>query len=671
MIIRPLSFNGTSINDGTSYKSEYIDSSQAQIQPSVNANYVKRAGVFPLYSGKDYQPTTYTISIQCLGNFTQQFEDLNALFDTADDTPYQLIVQDEGTTDLTQYYVYATPKSATGFNDGNRYTVTLALDDPIWQGVTLNSQSFLITSATDSTSVTAGGNAESYPQILITPTTQSTTDYLYSLYLQVLPTSTVAWNNRQTDICGATDTTWDTAALITGGKMQASSDPGGAGGDIRVFQDGEPVNFWLSGINTTDTRVWVVADMPPARNMTLKTALTSTDDAPSVILNYTVANKAAISALPNEGRIIIDTSLGSTDSEEFTYTSKTITATRLSFTTDSRGVRATTALAHAANSNVRFLPYDFTVVYGNKVVSAPDIDDTEKPIISLASLNSSFVYTQFWDVTGKRAGIWKPSVLRVSSPSQTRSGVFTSTNDAGDTDPASEMGVMAKSYQASGAWKPDTVSIEWGNYFPDVVASLSSVSGDQYQNVLGIPVVTMQASTDDITYTNLWTVSAQATTDYGTWTTWTKASSDATIPSSTRWLRLYQNGTIAGTTDYSAKVGASGLTVGLTNYPHVMIRTESANCQLNCTIYNDTTGESIEVVYPMALNATLTIDTDPNFPQATYAGRRVNGCVKLSTVRARWLRLAKGANTISFENNLADVTNFTVLIKWRNRMNFL
>jgi len=220
-------------------------------------------------------------------------------------------------------------------------------------------------------------------------------------------------------------------------------------------------------------------------------------------------------------------------------------------------------------------------------------------------------------------------------------------------------------------WNPDTVQIEWEAYFPDGVASLSSVSGDQYQTVSGIPLVRMQSSTDDIAWTNLWTVSPQSATDYSTWTTWTKASSDATIPDNTRYLRFFQGGTIAGSTDNAAEVGVSGLTVGLTNYPNVMIRTEEANTHLNCTITNNTTGESMTILLPMKQDTTLTIDTDPNFPTARYRGAIVNGCVKLSTVRAKWLKLAKGANTISFDNNLSAANSINVVIKHRDRFNFL
>lgn len=683
MILIPYSYNGTQLNNGhadvfgigtsTDYQTLFPRAS-ANLQIQANAEYVKRSGAVPVYAGKDFQPHVINLEVNMLHSFTTLFERLNTLFNTRDETPRQFVCTDvdyASSSDYVQYYVYATAKQVLGGHDGTMAVVTLALDDPIWQSVTQNSQTFSITASTDSTSVTVNGNDESYPIFEITPTSQPSTDYLYNLYLQVLPTSTDPWVNRPINVTGSSDTTWDTAALIASGKMQASSDPGGAGGDIRLFRDSVEVFYWLSGINSTDTKVWTYADMPPAQNMTLKTALT-TDTVTEIVINPTNANKDIIKALPDTGRLIVDTSLGSTDSEEFTYTSKVVSGNKLVFNVSARGVRNSAIEAHAAGSNVRFLPYDFNLLYGNLTTSAPTIDDNYKPIIDLTnSTNSSFVFSNFYVQNALRPAIWLPQVLRVSNSLLTRSGVYTSTNDEGDTDPATVMGLMSKSYEAVSVWKGDTVQLAWLNYFPDVVSSVSNVTGEQTQNVAGIPKTYLQAMRSETEVArNLWQVDAQTTTDYGTLTTWTKASSDADLPPNTKYLRFFQTGSITGSTDNYNKVGVTAMTVGLTNYPHVMMRSESLNYKLHCRIYNETTGDYMDIVHPMALNETLYIDTDPDFPNAKYKGLIVNGAVQLSSVRARWLRLAAGENTIGFESSLSGASNITIVIKWRDRMNF-
>lgn len=671
MIISPVSFNGTSILTGTSTDYDArIPRASALLQQQTDAMYVKRAGATPVYSGKNFQPHTIVLEIEAIHDFMTVFESLNQLFDTGDETPRQLIVQDTEDSNK-QYYIYATPTQVQGGHDGPMATVSLAVDDPIWQSVTLNSQTFSTTTTTGTTDVVVNGNAESYPIFEITPATQPSTDYLYSLPLQVLPNdSASSWHdNYFLDIVGSSDTTFDTAALVAGGKMQADGD------DLRVFCDGVEIDRWLDGINTTDTHVFVVADMRPPANMTLKTAFVSTDTVTEIEIDNTSANRAHISFLPNSGRLIVDASLGSTDTEEFTYTARTVSATKLAFTIHSRSVRTTSAFDHAAGANVRFLLHDYTIVYGNASATAPTVDNTRKPIQALTSRNSSWTYTNFTDTARRRAGIWYPGAVRTSVPSLgPRTHYYTSTNDAGDTDPATAMGLAAQTFESGGIWRSDTVSLSWLGGFYNGISSVAA-SGDQYQNSSSWPFMGLQVNNPNgppgpTAWTTLWSISAQPSTDYSTWTTWSKASSDATIPSGAIELRWLQEGTILGTTDYSAKGEISSITVGILYPPHVMIRAETNNNKLDFTLTNATTGESMRVIYPIGVASTLIIDTDPEFPTAKSNGQIVNGTVFLSSIRSKWLRMTPGTNTINFDNNLSVASDISIVIKWRDRQNF-
>lgn len=663
MILKPYSFAGTSLSS-SDYEAS-LPRASANLQMQTNPSYISRAGAVPVFAGKDFQPTVINLEIIMQHDFMTLFESLNQLFDTKDETPRQLIIIDTEDSNK-QYYVYATAKQVIGGHDGPMAVVTLALDDPIWQSVTQNSQTFSVTDTTGSTSVTNNGNDYAYPVFEITPQTAST-DNQYSLYAQVVPTSTLPWPNRFLDITGATDTTWDTAALVSGGKMQSD------GRDLRVYRDGVEVSRWLDGINTTDTHVIVSCDMPPRWWMGTKTAIGATDTVTEIEINDNTANRAALTSMPNSGRVLVytGTALSATDTEEFTYTGKTITPTKLALTINSRAVRGTTALDHAAFSTVQHMPYDFTLIYGSASTDEPVTDDTKKPIQSLTSRNNSFVYdTAFWEVAATRPNIWLPTNRTVSNASLSRSVLYTSTNDAGDTDPATALGIKAQTYQNLGVWNPDTVFLGWYGTFPDYVSSISA-SGAQNQSVASIPEIGLDGWTPAAAWKNLWTVSAQATTDYATWTTWTKASSDATVPSSTQYLRFRMTGTILGSTDYYSKAEMSAITVGLTNHPDVRLRTEAANYHLDAKITNTTTGEFFSIVLPVSLNETVYIDTDPDFPTATYKGRVTNGAVSLSSTRAAWLRLNPGANTIEFENQQPAATDVQIVIKWRDRMNML
>lgn len=662
MILEPYSFNGTSLQS-TDYDS-FIPNASAQLQMRTSAIYTRRAGAVPVLAGKDFNPHTLTLSIEMQHSFMTLFESLNQLFDTKDETPRQLICIDTEDSNK-QYYIYATATDVLGGHDGPMATIVLATDDPIWKSVTENSQAVTISAATTTTDVTAAGNDNSYPTFEISATSSPTTDYPYARPIQVLPRSSYFWNDRYLDLCGTTDgTTLDTAALVAAGKMQADGD------DLRVFRDGVEIDRWLNGINTTDTHVIIAENMPRAYNLTLAAAIASTDTVTSISITYNNANLLASKYMPYIGRLIIDSSLGSTDTEEFAYTAKNVSGTSFTFTVNSRALRGTVATNHAVGDNVRFLPYDYMLTYGNATVSAPEVDSTQQPIEDLTSRNNSLTYSNFAGLATPRRGSWAKGIRRVGDSVRSRSDFYTSTNDEGDTDPATVMGLEVSTYEANGIWNADTVLLNWIKTFPDGVESISA-NGTQYQNSVSFPNFSLRGEDITSTYINeLFAISAQSATDYSTWTTWTKATTDITVPSNTTKLIWQAQGTVLGTTDYTAKVDIDSMTVGLLNPPHVMLRDESTDSRIDLTISNTTTGESLRVIYQASLNDTLVIDTDPDFPNAKYKGQLVNGAVSLSSIRSAWLKLQPGSNTLTFTNNLSVTNNLTVTVKWRDRMNF-
>jgi len=450
--------------------------------------------------------------------------------------------------------------------------------------------------------------------------------------------------------------------------MQADGD------DLRVFQDGVEVDRWLNGINTTDTHVIVNVDMPASATVTLATAIGSTDTVTQVDVDKTDANADQFSNFPTSGRLIIDASLGSTDTEEFTYTAKGENSTAYYFTIEDRSVRNTSGYAHAVGANVRFLPFDFTLVYGSSDASAPVTDDTRKPLQDLTSRNWSYSYTYFYDEQGTRPGSWKKLPRKVSNQLLTESLLYTSTDDAGDTDPATALGMKAATYESGGVWLGDTVNQGWVLSIPDGFDNITP-AGAQNQSSTSRPSAFFSGYSDlPFPQPAFYTVPAQSATDYSTWSTWSSTSKDVTVNRLVDRITWRQKGSITGSTDESAKVELSSMTITTVNYPHVTIRDEPAavnNNNLDFKLSNATTGESLRIIYPLTLNEKLTIDTNPDFPNAKVNGQIVNGAVELSSIRTAWLKLNPGSNTIGFDTNLAVATNITITIKWRDRLNFL
>ena len=655
MIIQPYSYNGTLLQS-TDFETS-IPRQSALAQLEANLGYVRRSGAEPVYSGKDFQPVTLNLEVKLMHDFMTTLETLNNVFDVHDETPRQFIVRDleDTSTDASgkQYYTYATTKRVLGGHDGQMSIVTIGLDPSTWLSAKEYSLTFTTSDTSASTDITNNGNIKTYPQLEISVSAYPGTGYIYNQFVQYAPGSSDAWKNRPLEITGG----FDSAALVSG--LKATTD----GADFRVFVDGVEVDRWLADWGTTDTQAWINIDQPAKRELKLKNAIGSTDTVTAIEFLYSAAATADFTAMPTTGRFLIN-------SEEFTYTSKTITTTMLRANGVTRSVRNTSAAAHSSSDTVKWIPYDINVVYGNLTATAPDVDDTKKPLINLStSSNASFVYSEFGDEAALRSGRWNGSVIKRTSALQSISALYTDVNGA-DADPYTTMGMFIGAYQSAGVWKAETSTLQWQAYFPDVVTSVSH-SYERYQTNGGAWVTTaaLQRSPDGSTWTNAKSFAAlTSSTDLAVWVTGTDATTDISITAGTKYLRYYFSGTIKAIASNSAYLGFTDVTVNFTNPPVCSLRGEQNNYQFNHTITNSN-GQSLTVNYPLRIGDTLYIDCDPDFPYAKLNGQIVNGCVTLNTVRPEWLALESGSNTLTCTAD--NVGAISIVYKWRDKMNFL
>lgn len=650
MILRPYSYNGTLLQS-TDYETS-IPRESALAQVEANIAYTRRTGAQPVYTGKDYQPVTLNLEVKLLHDTMTLLESVNTLFNVFDNTPRQFIIQD--TEDSSkQYYVYATTKRVLGGHDGQMATVTLALDDAVWQSVTENSQAWSITATGQSTDFTINGNIESYPRI----TLNMSSGFGYKRYVEYIPASAYAWNNRPVELASSAGIGLDTAALVAGSKALATGD------DFRVYVDGVEVPRWFGGLgfNTTDTKVWVNLYQPPARTLKLRTAFASTDSPTYLEFIYSAAYASTFAALPSQGRLKIN-------SEEFTYTSKYATATRLRAYGITRAVRNTALGTHATSDTVSWIPYDITFFYGDTAAEAPDVDNTYQPIITLSSsLNSSFVYGAFADDANLRSGNWTGYVQSVSSLTESMTHIYTGVNDGGDTDPFDVMGMSIPSYSSNGVYKPETSNLWWRGYFPDGVSTISA-SYERYQYNVSTPATkVVQTSVNGVSYYPAYIFPALVSSDYATWVTGSLASSDFTVTTGARYVRLLMVGSVTGVASQRTSLGLTTATIGLTSPPTTAVRAEQSNAKFDGTF--SVGGYELRVIYPLKSGDTLTIDTDPNFPYASVDGIYINGAIYPDTIRSKWLPLSPGVNTITYTSSL--IGSLTCTVYWRDRMSFL
>lgn len=663
MILVPVSYNGHALSGNY----EPFIAAETPIQPPVDTIFVPRAGAWPVYAGKTFPANTLTIGIKISGTVHDNVETLNNWFSVEDETMHQLIMKDTADSDK-QYYVNATCRQP-GFLDGQNVYFVMALENPVWQTVTQDSTSWSVTASGDTDTITVLGNAESYPIFEVTPTGFAAGTWPYVQYVVEYPQSDYAWPRRWLEITGATAASnfgMDTAALITGAKMQASSDPGGAGGDIRVLVDGRVVNYWIggAGINTTDTRIFIAADQPPKMEMTLKTAIASSDTITTVTMNVTDANTRAMRLADPRGRFIID-------SEEFTYTSKTITASLLRFNGISTAVRNTSRGNHSVNATIRILPYDIQIIYGNMTCAAQVMNDTYKPVISMAtSRNDSVVYATFGDPNRLRAGSWVPTPINTGVGK--KSVTYTGDSNGAETNPFDCMGMSALAALVAAKWKASSPDLAWVGAFPDAVSAVITTGQKYKKNATTTwpAIAYLQSSVDGINWVNEINETAPASTDAGGFVATTNTASE-TVPNTSRFLRFEFSGTVNAAASNAAKWEISSATVTLVNPPIVTRRAELSMANLDFTLANVTTGLSFSVFLPLVLNTTLYIDTNPDAPYAQYNGVDVSGALNFDTVRAKWLALTADSGGVNILQITGTIGNTTIVIKRRERMLYL
>jgi phage-related protein len=462
----------------------------------------------------------------------------------------------------------------------------------------------------------------------ITPTNAKTGGYGYRAWVTTYSAIDLAMPGYFVNLTGAG---WDTAALVTAGKMQADGD------DLVVQDNGAFIDRWLVGINTTTTKVFVNLSYQPRIEMTLSGAMAGSGAVSTITLKATSTNKTLLTRLPTPCLVMID-------SEKFSVTAKDITKYQLTGTT--RAQRSTSMAAHSDGATVRWLEHDLVVLYGNSAAEARAVDDTRKPMADLTNTtNTSLVQTEFKDAAGLRPMSWKP-VLKYSVLKTSGSGYYTGSR--GDVaDPATEMGMVVKVAKIANIWKAETAIIEWVLYHPAGITHVT-LDGEKYKKALNFPSAYLQKSNDGVNYSNVFTEAAP-----GSAATWTALSSHSAVSLSGtyKYLRLQFTGNLPATADNEADFSVQNvtLTIDSTKVPTVTMGSEENNYWLNATITNNTSGEAITLSGPLALNETLTVDCLNRTITLANGANALRWMTK-SSRRVSWLDLAPGNNTLQFDD---------------------
>ncbi len=445
-------------------------------------------------------------------------------------------------------------------------------------------------------------------------------------------------------------------AVIYVSKMKANGD------DLRVIVDGVEVDRWLSGINTSATKIWINQISQRGISLRLNTAIASSGDVTTLTVigeragyfppRYYFSVIDRLASLPSTFLFAIGTEIfvGS-DANPLTY----------SFNVTRRATRNSTMAAHAVGDTINWIEHDIYLVYGNPNADAPDTDDTRKPILNLSSsTNTSWVYDEFAALSGPRSGSWQRS--------GERSGVKLSETYGGShgaqADPATEAGLALKAYPLSGVWTADTALLTWSVSHPAQITHVTATGG-KYRYTTEWPTVTMKDQRGIV----LWTESSPAAAQ--TWASLDSHVSVATTLASGRYpttILFELSGTISGSANNSALVELQSVTLTLSSTGVMQFLSAfiaGNNFQLESKIENTTTGEYFSFNLPVELNKSLVIDCDQE--TVTYEGTSLGVPLLFSSVRGPWLDLNAGSsNTLTFTDT-GSTPGVTIDISWKDR----
>lgn len=625
-----VSINGNAINDGSNYLAVLLEDNMLQAQ--TDAQYLERYQNWPVLSRKSFPKYKFGLVVAARAG---SYDNLMAWFDSGQTEPVALVASEGG----VQYYRMVLPETVLA-QGSSALKVTLSTADPVWKAVTATTASaWNITASGQTTAITVGGTRYTEPTISLAVSAGA--GWAYKRFVRVRnPVTDAALKNWPLDVTAGG---LNTSTLVSGGKLQADGD------DVRLTVDGADWPRWFDAatMNTASTKIWTALDFQPGIELKLGAAVASTGAVGELAFEKSSATDKALERLPNSGMILYD-------SEIFTYSSKNKSARKVGGVT--RAQRGTSMASHSTGTVGYWIEHDIWMLYGNASATAPAQDDSRKPIIDLAnSTNTSWVYTEFCDEAGLRAGSWTLTTLSSSGKkSQTYTG------DSGtDADPAQVLGMEMNISTKSGKVVGESAEIVARLNIPGGIASVTS-SGQKRRGGTSWPSFAgLRRSADGKKWTVMWNETTPASA--ATWTAWSRGSTSA---SNNKFVEFGLDGSLKANSAEQASFEVSGATVAHTSGGAVAVSLfgEVAQNWVDFTLENTTSGDSIELAYPLTGSAAIVIDCENM--TVTAGGENIFSALRGMAGKRYWLRLLRGANTLRITGSVGTMT---ATISYRER----
>ena len=624
MNLNLFTWNGTSINNGSPFYADFPPGTKVNIHGSVVT--APRSNNYPFLSNivADAQSLQIRVRIAPGQNLDTNREALKQYFNYEDRRKHTLVAKDAADSDR-QWYVTGFVRDVRNESPTDRtsFLVLFALDYPYWQLVTATDDTWVISGTGDTQAVTNAGNINAKPKFTFVPTTGKSAGLQYRRWVHM-------YNNLDKSFVAPLDVTgggFDTATLTTA-KMQADGD------DFLFWEDGLFQDRWLAAMDTAATKLWKNVNLAPRTEGTTLGNVAASGAISSITFTKTKANLKFLQKLKQaSNRIFL------IDSEAFLYTAANVNLVTYTITSPTRAQKGTAEAAHAAPKTVRHIEHDGWVLYGDSTLTAPDVDDENKPIFDLTSTNTSWAFTNYFDEDTNRPGAWRGEVLA------SRTGLsYTFTADSNTfADPSTKLG-LALIGSADFQVQNETGTITWALSHPAGITDVT-FSGDKYMSGSWPAIVGLQYLQENAAWftadnqaepalTYAWESFGPTTIDLdGTYNT-IRFAIDGLLSSAISEMALIQFDTVTAAIDS-------------TRLPTVSIGAEAACNFFDFTLTNNTTGEYLKCQVPCGINETLTIDCETKEAYLSD-GSRVN--VILSTDRTEWLDMTPGANTFQFDD---------------------
>lgn len=229
-----------------------------------------------------------------------------------------------------------------------------------------------------------------------------------------------------------------------------------------------------------------------------------------------------------------------------------------------------------------------------------------------------------------------------------------------------------QTYKYNNQWQNNGGEISWTIYTGNSISNASLYYNIYVSdtNTSSVENVCFNTSTDGTNYINGYKKSITAPASANTWEAGSKTLSSYDVVPGAKHLLARTKGSLASGAQRRLAFCLTSADIYLTNAPTITVRAEEFSYISNDVISNSAVPEKVTIRYPIKINNTVEIDTNPDFPTAYYEGINIRNAITVIPQHGTWMRLMPGNNTITYTPRLNGGT-YSLTVRWRDRMNML